>query len=137
MIRDCLLAPDRTITQCRDTDRTQRDTGRFAATFALVAVDATEVVGFAVVLTVGGTGSTVRGGATTSVFGAGVGATATGAMTAGVVSAIGREAMLSFAAFTARAIATSLSSGVTGGVFASAFTAAFGRGGGAFFEAAF
>jgi hypothetical protein len=30
-MRDSLLAPDRTITQCRDTERTQRDAGRFVA----------------------------------------------------------------------------------------------------------
>ena len=48
-IRDCLLAPERTITQCRDTDRTQRDTGRLGGDEALVVADATDVAGFATV----------------------------------------------------------------------------------------
>ena len=103
----------------------------------MVVVDATEAAGLAAVFEFDAVGPTAGGATATSVFGVGVGATATGAIAAGVVSTVGREAMLSFAELTARAIATSLSSGVAGGVFASALMAAFGRGGGAFFEAAF
>jgi len=135
-MRDCLLAPERTMTQCRDTDRTQRDTGRFTAVRAFEAAEATAVVGLAAIF-VGATGSVVDGGGATSGCGDGVDATTTGATGGGVVSAGGRDARLSFTAVTARAIARSLSSGVPGGAFAFATAAVLGRDGGAFFEAAF
>ena len=136
-MRDCLLAPDRTITQCRDTERTQRDAGRFTAVLALVAADATDVVGFETVLLSAG-GSTVGGGVVTSGCGAGADAASVGPTATGVVSIGVRAARLSFAALTARAIARSLSSGVGGGAFALASIAVvFGRGGVAFFDAAF
>ena len=127
------------MTQCRDTDRTQRDAGRFAAVRALVAVEATDVVCFLWFETIGWTAGAA---AASSDLGAGVGAMAGGAMTGaiagGAVSALGRDAMLSLVAATARAIATSVSRAVPGGAFGFASTATvFGRGAGAPLDAAF
>ena len=146
MMRDCLLAPERTMTQCRDTERTHRDAGRFADFGTVFSADAAVVpgvaaAGFDAPASVGGGVGWVRGAGspfgTDTVFGAASANTVVGA-TAVTLSADGRVARLSFAATTARAIARSLSSGVDGGAFSFCATAAvLGRGGGALFDAAF
>ena len=147
MMRDCLLAPERTMTQCRDTERTHREAGRFG-NLAIVFSAATVATGLVVdfdatgsiagdVGWVRGAGSAFGGGGGGSVFGDAFAKTVVGP-TAATLSADGRVARLSFAATTARAIARSLSSGVGGGAFSFVATAAvLGRGGGALFDAAF
>jgi hypothetical protein len=139
MIRDCLLAPERTITQCRDTERTQRAFTRFEATGALVAADATDVTGFAAVCA--DVETSTAGGTAASSFGVGAvgaGPIATGVTADGEVSVFVRIERLSLASATARAIAISVSSGVVGGAFAfDSAAAVFGRDGGALFDAPF
>lgn len=146
MIRDCLLAPERTMTQCRETERTHRDAGRFGNFATVFSAEAAVVTGLAATGLDGagsivGDGGWIRGAG--SIFGAesvfGVASAKTVVGPSGVtLSTGGRAARLSFAAKTARAIARSLSSGVEGAAFAVAATdAALGRGGGALFDAAF
>ena len=53
MMRDSLLAPERTMTQCRDTERTQCAFCRFGADDAVLATDATGVTGFVIVAAAG------------------------------------------------------------------------------------